>query len=68
MDREKRELREQKREIKRAGTRRIRRLLKRDLVERPEDAPHSEPDYGGLRSAVLNGLDRDATRLDRGSD
>ncbi len=62
MDRAKRELRELKREIKRAGKKRVRRLWKRDLVERPEEAPHSEPDYGRLRSADLNGMDRDATR------
>lgn len=65
MDREKRELREQKRAIKRAGTKRSRRLLKRELVERPEEAAFSEPSYGRYRSADLNGLDRDATRRGR---
>ena len=58
MDREKRELRRLKREIKQAGSQRRRRLLKRDLAENPEEAHHAEADLGRLRSADLNGLDR----------
>jgi len=65
MDNEKREARILKREIKRAGTKRSRRLLKIELVERPEEAADSVPDYGRYRSADLNGLDRDATRRGR---
>ena len=66
MDRDKRELRQQKREIKQKGNQRARRVLKRVLAEDPEDAPFVEPDYGRYRSAELNGIDRDATRRARG--
>ena len=62
MDRDKRELRELKRVIKRAGNQRARRVLKRILTERPEDAPFTEPAYGRYRSADLNGINRDSTR------
>ena len=62
MDQEKRQLREQKRLIKRAGNKHRRQQLKRVLHERPEDAPFAEPDVGRHRSADLNGIDRDATR------
>ena len=62
MDREKRELRKLKRTIKKAGTKRRRQSLKRDLRERPEDAAHSEFEFGDDSSATLNGLDRDSTR------
>jgi hypothetical protein len=55
---EKRELRQLKREIKRAGTQRRRRQLKRDLIENPEDAHRSEFDFGRYSSASLNGIDR----------
>lgn len=58
MDREKRELRQLKREIKQAGSQRRRRQLKRDLIENPEEAHRSEFDFGRLRSADLNGIDR----------
>ena len=54
----KRELRQLKREIKRAGSQRRRRQLKRDLAENPEDAPFSEFDFGRFRSADMNGIDR----------
>jgi hypothetical protein len=62
MDREKRQLREEKRAIKQAGNKRRRQQLKRDLAERPEEAHRSEEDFGRYRSDRLNGLDRDATR------
>ena len=62
MDRDKREIRQQKREVKQQGNQRARRVLKRDLAERPDDAPSAEPDYGRYRSAELNGIDRDSTR------
>jgi hypothetical protein len=37
-------------------------------VENPEDAPHSEFDFGRSSSEGLNGLDRDATRRRKESD
>jgi hypothetical protein len=58
----KRELRQQKREIKRAGSQRRRRMLKQELREHPEDAPLGEFDFGRYSSAPFNGLDHDATR------
>ncbi len=63
----KRELREQKREVKRAGGKRRRRLLKLSIVENPEEAHRAEANLGRYRSADLNGIDRDSTRLKRGS-
>lgn len=62
MDRDKREIRQQKREVKQKGNQRARRVLKRVLAERPDDAPFAEADYGRYRSAELNGIDRDSTR------
>ena len=62
MDQEKRELRQLKREIKRAGVKRRRRHWKRDLVTNPEEAHRTGENLGRYRSATYNGLDRDATR------
>lgn len=62
MEREKRDLRKEKRDIKRAGTKRRRRYLKRELREDPEDAAHTDFCFGRDSSARLNGLDQDATR------
>jgi hypothetical protein len=62
MDREKRQLRKLKRDLKKAGSKRRRQYLKRELVENPEDAPHSKFDFGRTSSEGLNGLDRDSTR------
>jgi hypothetical protein len=62
MDRPKRELRQEKRDIKRAGNKHRRQRLKRSLAEDPESAPFDDPGFGRHRSAGLNGLDRDATR------
>jgi hypothetical protein len=62
MDRDKRQLRKLKRDIKKAGSKSRRRQLKRDLIENPEEAPYSEPDFGRKTSTGLNGLDNDATR------
>ncbi len=62
MDRLKRELREQKREVKKKGNRHRRQQLKRTLRETPDDAHLARPTVGRHRSADLNGLDRDATR------
>jgi hypothetical protein len=60
--RDKRQYRKLKRDIKRAGNKRRRRYLKQQLAENPEEAPHSEFDFGRESSAGLNGLDRDASR------
>ena len=62
MEPTKRDLRQEKREIKRAGNKRRRRQLKLGLAEHPEDAVDTEVDLGRLSSARLNGLDRDPTR------
>jgi hypothetical protein len=62
MDQDKRQLRKLKRDIKRAGSKRRRQYLKRELHENPEGAPHSEYDFGRNTSEVLNGMDEDATR------
>ena len=62
IDQDKRRYRKLKRDIKRAGSKRRRQHLKRDLVENPEEAPYSEFDFGRTTSTGLNGLDQDATR------
>ena len=62
MDQDKRQLRKLKREIKRAGTKRRRQFLKRDLAENPEAAHETEFEFDRHTSTGLNGLDRDATR------
>ena len=62
MDQDKRQLRKLKRDVKRAGNKRRRQYLKRELLDRPEEAPYSEFDFGRSTSATLNGLDQDATR------
>ena len=62
MNREKRELRQVKRDIKKAGVKRARHQLKRGLVDSPDEAHEDRPDFGRYRSAGLNGIDRDATR------
>jgi hypothetical protein len=58
----KRERRQQKREVKRAGNQRLRRQLKRALADDPEQVPDAEFDRGRYRSEPLNGMDRDPTR------
>ena len=65
MEPTKRELREQKREIKRLGGKRRRRQLKRALAERPEDAPFATADFGRYASAPLNRIDNDRTKRPR---
>jgi hypothetical protein len=62
VDPQKRQLRKLKRDVKRAGSKRRRQYLKRELREKPEEAPHSEYDFGRNTSQTLNGLDDDATR------
>lgn len=54
----KRELRQLKREIKRAGNKHRRRELKRGLVSDPEGARHQEAGFGRNESSGLNGIDR----------
>ncbi len=58
----KRELRQLKREIKRAGGKRRRRQLKEGLTDHPEEAHEDTFDFGNLRSADLNGFDRPPDR------
>ena len=62
MNQDKRRHRELKREIKRAGNRKRRQHLKRDLAENPEEAAHTDFDFGRASSSGLNGIDRDSTR------
>jgi hypothetical protein len=62
MDKDKRQLRKLKRDVKRAGSKRRRQYLKRELHQNPDEAPHSEYDFGRNTSQTLNGLDQDATR------
>jgi hypothetical protein len=65
MDRQKRQLRQLKRAIKRAGNKTRRQELKRELAERPEDAPHSKDQFGRHSSRPFNGIDRNPTLPDR---
>jgi hypothetical protein len=61
-DPDKRRLRELKRAIKKRGNKHRRQQLKRDLVENPEEAAHSEEKFGRHSSTNYNGLDKDSTR------
>lgn len=65
MDQDKRQIRKLKRDIKRAGNKRRRQHLKRQLADEPEEAAHVEFDFGPDSSAGFNGMDRDATRRRR---
>ncbi|MBI1832992.1 MAG: hypothetical protein HYR84_16250 [Planctomycetes bacterium] len=62
MDRDKRRTRKLKREVKKAGNKKRRHSLKRDLRDNPAEAHWSEPSVGKASSESLNGLDQDATR------
>ena len=62
MELDKRFYRKLKRDVKRAGNKRRRQHLKRELADNPEEAPYSEFDFGDTSSATLNGIDQDATR------
>jgi hypothetical protein len=63
MDPQKRQLRKLKRDIKRAGGKRRRQQLKRDLADKPDEAHVAgEFDFGRVTSTTLNGLDQDAAR------
>ena len=65
---DKRRLRQLKRDIKQAGNKKRRQFLKRELRERPEEAPYSEFQFGRRSSTGLNGLDQDSTRRNRQND
>jgi hypothetical protein len=65
VDQDKRRYRQLKRDIKRAGNRKRRQHLKRELHENPGEAAHSEFDFGRNSSASLNGNDQDSTRRRR---
>jgi hypothetical protein len=62
MDQDKRSYRQLKRDLKRAGNRKRRRHLQRELRDNPEDAAGSNFDFGRDSTTGLNGNDRDATR------
>lgn len=62
MNDDKRRHRQLKRDVKKAGNRKRRRHLDRDLARDPEHAHESEFDFGRHSSEVFNGNDQDATR------
>ncbi len=62
MDQEKRQLRQLKRALKRAGQKHRRNALKRQLAKDPEATIDHTESFGGYRSHWLNGIDHDATR------
>ena len=66
MDRDKRQMRKLKRDVKRAGNKRRRQYLKRELKDNPEEAAYSEFQFGDDSSATLNGMDQDTTRRRKG--
>jgi hypothetical protein len=68
VDPDKRRLREMKRAIKKRGNKHRRHQLKRDLAENPEEAAHSEEQFGRHSSSNYNGLDHDSTRKRDDSD
>ena len=68
MNDEKRRQRELKREVKKAGNRKRRRHLDRELQRSPESAHEVEFEFGRDASAGLNGIDHDATRRSRRRD
>ena len=61
-DPKKRQLRELKRVLKRAGSKHRRRDLKKQLAENPEEAADAAENVGRHSSEAFNGLDKDATR------
>jgi hypothetical protein len=68
MKQDKRILRELKREVKRAGNKRRRQFLKRQLEDQPEEAPYAEFDFGRDSSAGFNAMDQDAKRKKKTED
>lgn len=61
----KRQHRELKRDVKKAGNRKRRRHFERELARDPEHAHEAEFDFGRDTSTGLNGNDHDATRVPR---
>jgi hypothetical protein len=62
-NKDKKRYRQIKRDIKKLGTKRLRRRLKDDLAAHPEDAHLDEIEYDDtLSSQAMNGLDQDNTR------
>jgi hypothetical protein len=62
-NKDKKRYRQIKRDVKKAGTKRLRRRLKDELAAHPEDAHLDEIEYDDrLRSQEMNGLDQDNTR------
>jgi hypothetical protein len=59
---DKRQHRQLKREVKKAGSRKRRRHLDRELRRDPHSAHEAEFAFGRDSSEALNGNDRDATR------
>jgi hypothetical protein len=62
MNDEKRRHRQLKRDVKKAGNRKRRRHLDRELARNPEEAHEAEFAFGPDTSEHLNGNDHDATR------
>lgn len=62
MNDDKRRHRELKRDVKKAGNRKRRRHLDRELNRDPVNAHEAGFDFGRDSSAGLNGNDKDATR------
>jgi len=62
MEQDKRGFRQLKRDLKRAGNRKRRRHLQRELHEKPEEAPYSAFQFGRRSTQDLNGNDQDSTR------
>lgn len=60
--RKKWELRQFKRDIKRAGNRKRRRFYDRELLRNPDEAHLTDFDYGRYSSEAMNGIDNDHTR------
>jgi hypothetical protein len=67
MEQDKRIYRQLKRDLKRAGNRKRRRHLQRELLDNPDESVRGEFTFGRHGTAALNGNDRDATRR-RGGD
>jgi hypothetical protein len=65
---EKRELRETKRTLKRAGHKKVRARAKHLLDTSPEEAHLTEDSFGRYSTAHLNGMDLDPTRKNRSDD
>jgi hypothetical protein len=65
MEQDKRRFRQLKRDLKRAGNRKRRRYLQRELADNPDEAGRNQFDFGPQGTSGLNGNDRDSTRRAR---